>query len=332
MNIWCIASPPFGKLNGGLFSPLASIRLRCLEVAPELVRLGHEVTLVPANNLADKIALNEHENPDVVIVYKVLEDICDQLAQIRAAGKRIIVDITEHVLANTRSGDNSKKIVEYGDVVTVSSLKLRDLLGSITKQPVHFIEDCVEGPMATVPAKKPSDMLNLLWFGRSVNLDPLYEFLSDPKSSIALPPTKLRIVTDSDGVDVRRLGKNLDVELLEWSPAALRDQLAWSHAAVFPSAPSELYQSKSSNRLQQTLWQRRLPIGVSKDGYSDFLEFGLFGDRLEDILLKVIPEWDVLMTRVDAGWQEVARKFVPATVASKWHALIVQPDVGVYPV
>jgi hypothetical protein len=46
MRVFALVPHPLGKLNGRAFSSLTSIRLRCLEIAPYLPKLGHNLKLV----------------------------------------------------------------------------------------------------------------------------------------------------------------------------------------------------------------------------------------------------------------------------------------------
>ena len=318
MNIWCVAAPPFGRLDGEMFSPLASIRLRCLEIIPELVKLGNQVTLVPTDQLSDRLANGDHRACDLCIVHKTLVDISQELRIIKDAGARIIVDVTEHPRENRRSARFALAILPFADLVSVSSSRLKTVLESLTSAPIRVIFDCIEGPSGTESAPKPTDSLNLLWFGRSVNLEPLYQFIHryDPGQQTARPI--LRVVTDVDGVARDRLDGTIETEPLEWSPRTLRDQLAWSHAVIFPSNGAEIERAKSTNRVQQTLWARRLPVGEFTEGYGGFLKFGLFGAPLETRLTTIVDDWDALGGRVNAGWREVRRNYSAETLAADW--------------
>lgn len=305
MKIWCVASPPIGRLDAKIFSPLASIRLRCLEIIPELIKLGSKVTLVTTDQLEDRLENGDHRGCDVCIVYKILTDISEELDVIKSAGARVIVDITEHLEENRRSSAFVLAIFAHADLVTVSAPGLGTLLGSMTSSPVRLIFDSIEGPGALEPRAIPTDTLNLLWFGRSGNLNPLYDFVTRYEPGLEMIRLKLRIVTDVDGVAIDRLKGKIQTETLDWSPHVLRDQFAWSHAAIFPTSGAKIEIAKSTNRVQQTLWECRLPICEIKNGYGKMLEFGLFGDRLEAILASVVTKWSSLSRLVEAGRLEV---------------------------
>lgn len=304
-----------------MFSPLASVRLRCLEIIPPLAQLGHQISLVPTDQLSERLAKGDHQDVDICIVYKTLVDCAEQLTVLKNVGTRIIVDVTEHLGENRVSGAFTRSLLPLADRVTVSSEGLAGLLRPIVECPVSLIEDCVEGPKLSQKADRPTNDLKLLWFGRSGNLGPLNDFLERWLPNHETIPVIFRVVTDLQNLDGG--AKRAGIQYLDWSPALMREQFSWCHAAIFPASSVEIDRVKSTNRIQQALWSRRLPVGEHRDGVGDLARFGLFGESIEAVLPRIAAEWDDLEARVEAGWQEMEHRFAPSKLARKWHEAVI---------
>lgn len=318
MRIWCVLSPPLGKLDGKLFSPLASIRLRCLEIAPALAATGHSIKLVLATELKEQMNVPTSDACDLLIIYKVLSDISEEVRQIRECNVPVILDVTEHIFDNEISGPFYVKMLPHADLVTVSSRKLKDLVSALVKKPVAFIPDSVEGPGSKLRPEKPTGALNLLWFGRSSSATPLYQFLARWERVSGHPRIKLHIVSDIQNLTMPEAQSGVEIRLFEWSPSTVDTCLSWSHAVLFPSGDEEVTQLKSANRVQQTLWNSRLPVGDMIESYQDFAGFALFGQPISQNLHRLWSDWDEIYQRVSGGYTMVENNFTASNVAALW--------------
>lgn len=325
MIIVQLAHKPFGKYRGKLFSPLASIRLRALEVSPALVGLGHRVRLVPFEDAVEAERRETLYDADAYIVHKALFDVSPLLENLQAAGKRVVLDVCDDVLAHPHLRSYYPRLLRQADFVTASSPALAERLAPLARGPVLHVPDCVELTRGEAALPEPSSPLRLLWFGQSANLGPLLGQFERLDALAARRATTLDVVCDvtpelRDALASRP--RRLGVELVDWSPEALEAALMRCHFAVLPSSGEAGMATKSANRLQETLWGGRMPVAHRVDSYAPFADAAILTDDIADGIERALADPADTVRRIALGQSLIEQRFTASAVARIWDTAV----------
>ncbi|HEY0835140.1 MAG TPA: hypothetical protein VGE72_14645, partial [Azospirillum sp.] len=301
MIIHHLAHKPFAKYRGKLFSPLASLRLRALEPAPFLARLGHKVKIVPIEDIPDAVRRGTFFDADLYVVHKTFLDLGPVLDDLRARGKRVVVDVCDHVFALPQLSGHYPAMLRRADLVTASSEALAELVRDTAGVPTAYVPDCVELPRGepVLPADPP-ETLRLLWFGRSDNAGPLLAALPALAAFAGERPCHLEVVCDPTPALTAALAQPdgpLRTELTPWSPEAVEAGLAACHAVLLPSSDEPSVAVKSANRLQEALWAGRMPVAHALRSYRPFADSAIVADDLVAGLRWALNHWPELPAR-----------------------------------
>jgi hypothetical protein len=128
MKVVYIAPGPFGKFKGGLFSSLASVRLRSLAIAPHLVTAGHTVRVIPCDRLGIEARNDILFEGDVYVFMKLFQDHSAAIDLLRARGKKVVLDVADNVYALEHLRGHYPDMLARVDLVTASSPRLAGLL------------------------------------------------------------------------------------------------------------------------------------------------------------------------------------------------------------
>lgn len=325
MIVHQMAHKPFGKYRGKLFSPLASVRLRALEISPFLAKLGNRVRIVPFEDAAEAKRDGRLLEADVYVIHKALYDMSALLEELRGAGKHVVVDVCDDVLALPHLRSFYPDMLRYADVVTTSSEGLATILRPAIDVPVHFVSDCVELARGAPATGTSSAEVRLLWFGNSANLQPMADQLPGLADLARRTPCALEVMCDVTPEVSTVFGKHwepLAITLTPWSPDGLEAALARCDFVLLPSSNAPGMSSKSANRLQETLWSGRLPIAHPVGSYAPFAEAAILAGDLSTAIDWARAHPREVMDRIIHGQSLIEERCTPAVVAASWNRVI----------
>lgn len=239
-------------------SNLASIRMRAGLVAKNASTIG--ITL----------SAGDHISPESqrVVIGKIGAD-CQQgraefwlrqLTAAKQAGKRIVLDYTDHHLANQTSPMRPfyLKALPLVDEAVVSSDLMKSHLQSFFNGLIHVISDPLETPITPPDESKSGDRIKtVLWFGHATNIMYLTNYLSNQE--VCDGDFNLIVLSNDIGLKAfasQHIGVKgqIQVNLLRWSIAEMCSAARLSDACIIPSDVSDPVKSgASSNRLLTAL-------------------------------------------------------------------------------
>lgn len=340
MNLLWILSGPLEHRKDGLYSPFGSHRLRAIAPAGGLGRLGHRVSVLQGEHLADKLESPTLHAIDVVIVAKQFADIAPALRRVKDGGARIVVDVCDDVFVLEHLRAVYDDLLELADLCIVASLVLAERIAAHhaahgRKTPVIFIPDCVEGE-AQPPRFRPDPNapLRLLWFGQPPNLDALDEELLELGGMAVRRPMALTIVTALTPSLVERFPNGrcgLSIRCLPWSPEVMRAALDWCDLVIVPSDGSGDKLAKSSNRVATALWAGRMPVAFPLPSYHSFADTAILSERMAVGIDRALVDPVGVETRVFQGQALIRRAFSPAAVAQLWNAALTSDSTDFSP-
>ena len=114
LQVAYIVPSPLQKLEGRVFSSIASIRLRCLLIAPELVTLGYNGVLIYESDLSNAVSDGRLEKCDLIVIYKPQRNF-DYFSIFKSVRQPIVLDMCDE---STLQHDD---LVSLATVVTTSS-------------------------------------------------------------------------------------------------------------------------------------------------------------------------------------------------------------------
>lgn len=320
MFICQIADSPFGKLDGKLFSPIASVRLRALQIAPELARLNCSVNVVPIETVNDRISEGRFFDADIFVLQKMLHDVSPLLDQIMVANKPIVVNVCDDIASAPHLRDFYPNLLKRADIVTASSESLASRLKEFTSAEIIVIPDSVE--LQKGHARAPEgDRLELIWFGRSSNIHPLMEVLPSLQDLAWGAELGLTIVSDlPDSLlsDIRQRAGKILIKNEEWSPATLSTALERTDIAILPLSDSVSDMAKSSNRLQEALWAGRCVVATENPSNAVFSDSAFLSDDIAEGIRAALADKGETLRRIELGQQSIASASTPEALAPIW--------------
>jgi SAM-dependent methyltransferase len=169
-----------------------------------------------------------------------------------------------------------------------------------------------------LPAVGP---VKLIWFGRSDNIQTLLAALPGLVKMPGIDRCRLTVVADlSDGLreTISEQAAGIALELIEWSPNALRVALARAHVALLPGDDDPAMLTKSANRMQEAFWAGCLPVAYPTDSYQPFADMAVLDPDIAAGLATVLASTEQMVERTWAGQALVANQFTAAAVAETW--------------
>lgn len=319
MLVFMIIPGPIGRLDGRIFSPLASVRLRCLEVAPYLVQLGHRIRPILDSDVATMVRDGSFRDADAYINFKTTYNFAPWFADLVDLGKPVIADICDNVFTGPDADAHNALL----NVVTMATTPTNSL-GEIIRDrgvPVSVIPDCLEGSGSELSVPPLGRELRLLWFGRRKNSAPLLASLAGIEAAFAERPLQLTVVCDEPDLlvnDVRRRAPRIATDGEEWSPRVVSDALAKCHAVLTPTSDDPEFVTKSPNRLTHALWHNRPVATQDFPGLGALKEFVAVADDMAAALQALIDDWPKTLARTQRGKAHVQSTVSPEVVARHW--------------
>lgn len=323
MRLFLIVPDSLGKLDGKLFSPLASLRLRCLEIAPYLAALGYRPRLVIDRDVHTMTREGSFLEADAYINFKTTFNLENYLYEAVNRGKPVIVDMCDNVFEGPDAVAN-ESLLSIATLATASTQPLATLIED-RGAAVRVIPDCLEGMASTSPAPAPESQVRLLWFGRRQNAGPLLANLGD--LSVGKEATRHLTVVCDDGLgladEIQTLVPSIAVSGVEWSPSALDEALASCHIVVTPMSDAPIHLTKSANRLAHALWRNRPVVTHDFPGLEWLTEYVTVADNLDAGIERARQDWARTLERTRLGQRATEQKLHPKVIAKQWSDALV---------
>jgi hypothetical protein len=113
----------------GFFSSLASVRLRCLKIAPHLAKLGHNLKLVIDRDAPAIVRYGSFFEADAYINFKTTFNLGPYLGEAADLGKTVIVDICDNVFSGPDATVH-EPLLTFATLATAPTQEPADLITS----------------------------------------------------------------------------------------------------------------------------------------------------------------------------------------------------------
>lgn len=341
-------SPPAQMMH------LASARYRGFIPAGQLQQDGHRTEVCAVMDLfrpdfdprLDLLVLHQPKH-DILMLAGVIRVLLDRLDAIRAAGGRILVDVSDFkfspdfhaAMAKALGPDKAQAyrqildaIFARCDAVTAPTealaAQLREAMGNA--KPVCVIEDVVEVARQPATFAPAPAALNLLWFGflsahvnavrqlvqeelpklrqhRAVTLKLVCEKLPSPESQKVF-----------GGAEMASLGVTHE----QWSVPVLEAALAACDLVVLPfDADASTSKGKSNNRALQALAAGRYVVAHPLESYQLLGDFIGLDASIAQAVETALRHPAATLARLQAGQDFVEARYSPAANAARWLAV-----------
>jgi hypothetical protein len=328
MKILFVTITPISEGPGGLTSDLASARYRAIIPAEQLTRRGHEAH-VRSGGQGEWTSEIVDFPCDVLVVSKSLERANEsRIAEMKARGVRIVVDICDNAFADPLYGEHFHALAGLADVVTSGSEAMADAIRQQTSRDSIVITDPVEGRRGLPRFAPRLPAVNILWFGNPVSLEGVKERIDDLARFCEMIPVRLTLVT-LPLIKLKRYVEEmakinpsrLAVQLVPWSLQATRRALEECDLVWIPTGSGEAHRTKSPNRLVESLWAGRLAVADAIPSYEPFRTFAPVGKPLADAFFESLHDAQV-ETRIADAQRRIASLYSPFACGLAWAAAL----------
>jgi SAM-dependent methyltransferase/glycosyltransferase involved in cell wall biosynthesis len=359
--VFAINADPREKGEG--WARLASARYRGLIPAQQMALQdpGLQVEVIGFPELfrpdfdprADLLILHQPKL-DVVSFSQSFPACLERIDDLRAAGGRLVIDVSDFKLAAEHDAavarqvgeDNARlyrKMLEQFfrrcDAVTTPSDTLAGLMREALERlvaeravPVSVIGDPIEVERRPVRFA-PGDTVRLLWFGfYGIHAPAMRAFFQAdlPRLKAALAPQRrlhLQMLCEPLAPDqaVKQLGPLAgtdEVEFKPWSVPALQQALNDCDVVVLPFASGSVMSAgKSNNRALQALYAGRFVVAHPIDSYRELGDFCGLDDQLDRAVLAALAAPEAVTKKIARGQIHVAEHCAPEAIGRQWTEL-----------
>ena len=329
MRITWLNPAPIVVADGERTSVRPCVRLRSLIPGDELRRRGYDVRQVATSELKDALGSPGFFSCDRVVVGKAFADLSPLLPQFRKTGGKVVVDICDNVFAPPEDGlkDFYSRMLPHADAVTTSSETLKQCLVTNIPSgvPIFVVDDSVEGPRELPRLDPSAGRVRLLWFGFPNNLSTLIDEISRWRNLAKRTAIDLTVV--SKWSDARRRAfprgnEGVSVRLVEWSPAAMKTELAACDLVVVPSDDASARTTKSANRVISGLWAGKYVVAYPLPSYRPFEPYAGIGRDLSSSIEWALANRDEAVDRISRGQRFIFERFGTAAIGDRWEAVL----------
>lgn len=302
----------------------ASVRIRCVEIAPYVGALGATVKLVESSLVQKRIADGSFFDADVYVIYQTLEDHREVVSTLLEAGKCVVTDVCDDVTQYPGvlglTWDNARR----AHAITVPTRSLADRLGAQIDTPIHVIPDAVEGTPQPVRPPRTEGPLRLFWYGWQHKVSALAARLPELARLAERRRIALGLMTNVDPVGpalqsvLDASTERLTIRVTPWQLAAFNATMSHADIAIMPYIDRVSYSGRSPVRLVQALWLGRLAIAEDVEGYPEFERFGLLHRSLADGVAWAIEHPETAMGALNEARRYVAQTHHPQVLARQW--------------
>jgi hypothetical protein len=325
MHIGQIAADVSVTANREVTSSHASTRLRALIPSRALITRGHTVSIFPDNRVSADAAAGRLFEPDLMVVHKARFDLSGHLQAVKSHGKVVWLDICDHVIALPHLSGIYAGLLPMAGAISTPTQALADVLSAHVQCPIHVIPDAVEGLRGT-PGNGggvEGGPIRMLWFGRSQNLMPLIDRLTEITSQALGFDVTLEVVTNQGpSLDVlrSRLPSGLPVRITPWTVDGLEDALRRAQVVLLPTDMDPSRQVKSANRLERALWAGRLPVATHSSVAAGYSDSAIVEAALGDGVRRAWVDRADWTARITQGQAQVAQTRTGEALAPLWEA------------
>lgn len=268
---------------------MASYRYRALIPAKQLSHInGYECSI---NGGDADVAIFSKPLPDDMEIFKTAKD----------QNVKTVVDLGDDHFHHQTIGPLYRKMAAEADVIVVPTEEMKKRVFENSAREATVIPDPYEEPQSEPHAVG----LNALWFGHKSNITGLMPWISIAKKN----GFDLKIVT----------GPNAPKDCINWSPSAVKQELARANVVLLPTKPGDEY--KSPNRLLNAIRAGCFPICSPHPSYTEFKHFVWMGDIRTGLhWCKAFQE--ELNPLVKQAQEYIEERYSPATIARAWNALL----------
>jgi glycosyltransferase involved in cell wall biosynthesis len=308
-------------------SDLASTRYRVLHPAHALLSLGWKSEFIneQISQAMGGWGSAIPQRGDTLIISKVFTDFSLQLAKdAKARGATVIVDFCDNFLSHATRGPLQHALLELADKVVASTEALAQAIQQTHKRVNAVISDPVEfnkGAINFFPGK----ILKLLWFGHTVNIDTLAQFLPSLANYAETQPLTLNVVTTlPNGIkDLAKIAPpNLSVTYTPWSAQTTEEAISASDIVIIPTINSDIKKAKSPNRLMEPLWAGRMVVAGELPAYAPFANSAWVGKNLIEGVKWAIANPKQVTERIAIGQKIIEENFSIQAIANQWDTLL----------
>lgn len=316
----------FTDLLGLASSNLASVRMRVGLVAKHAQEWGISLTA------GDYI----HDQAQVLVVGKIGGDCSsgraalwlEQLKNFKALNKKIILDYTDHHLANpeTPMGVFYHAVLHLMNAAVVPSEKMRHLLSPLFTSMIEVIPDPLEIPIRPPGLRPIQGKPTLLWFGHATNIGYLLDYLEN--QDLCDCPFNLIVLSNGPGLKAltaRPLNTKhtIEVKTATWSHASMLLAAEHSHMCIIPSDASDLRKAgASSNRLITALALGLPTLAEGLDSYNEFEKY--FCNIRQASISEFIKNMNHEIDKVNQSQKEILPRFLPENLVGDWISFILK--------
>ncbi len=324
------------KSGGGIKS--ASFRYRALLPCKYLKHEGWQCEIFNYKNL-DKYKL--------VVFQKLYDDETIELVKIlKSKGVITVFDLCDNHFyyqldnpsALSERTNRLQKMIDWVDMISVSTLELKQLICSKTDKVPAVIDDAIEIPQINLLGKGylklkktfrkiSNNSLNVVWYGNAGTEDPPYGMIDLARILPSLEkvhkeiPINLTVISNSESNFKKYFSSaQFPVKYYKWKLLTFPYIFSHHDVCIIPVNLNPHTKYKTNNRLVLSLL---LDVGVIADkipSYEEFDEFVLFSDW-EMNLRKYAFNQTLRQQHVKKGKEYILSKYDKNRVVSQWSSL-----------
>ncbi len=283
MEVALITDDTVTRDGGSAFTAqLASTRLRLLVAFHGLNARNVPCWIIARKTPEDLIVTGAFLKSDTVLLGKIGRDHAATLQASKSAGKTIFIDIPDPLDANEGLAP-LRRAAAFADGVVVPTPELASLVRQWVPETasVAVIPEPYEEPISPVLFQPTGDRpLELLWFGAPRNARFLANYIEDLAELAETRPIKLTVLSGRSPYFDQLIarypdlpGANFQVTHKDWSPGRQTACLSACDIVLIPGAPDGASQTKSANRLVNSIAAGRLAVASPIPSYLPFSDF-----------------------------------------------------------
>lgn len=312
-------------------SSLPSSRIRVIQIAPYLEKLGIECTL-RCYNLAN---IKDHEKFDVIILQKKLLSWWDYLYW-RRIKTPIIFDIDDAIFIRQEKKNNSyksntrsrrfKRSIKVSQSIVVGNAYLANYCHKF-KNDINIIPSAVPHaiPLHMYPQKLGNQYsAKIGWVGTSNNLYMLERIIPDLKKLYEDIPFELHVLSN------KQLESKVNFPIINhmWNQKTQEEIISTFDIGIMPMEDTPWTKGKCAYKLLQYMSAQVVAIGDSVGMNTEIIKDGkngiLVNNNWHESLLPILQEPKLLNNIAQNGRITVLNGFTYEKVAKKWQKLLLR--------
>lgn len=338
--LWFVAN--LARRKTAIYSPVPSVRLRCLMPAHRLTEM-HPDWQINVVNLGE-IKPSDFElldSADVAIFGKVFFDHQPLYEYLSSQRIPIVMDLCDDIYHFAHLSEAYQLITQYHSKTVVSCAALeaeyRQHGGAIKggndsiEPNVSQISDCVEGERCQprVESFAAKTDLNCLWYGIPHNLNfliydlPNFKKLSHYKIHIKILTSIDEEVEQWLESAKKQYSPGITFEVLKWDFDLQFEALQQCDVVLVPSAENQVFRVKTANRVITALWAGKPCVAYPLPSYQQFQPYiPIHKSTAEGILELIATPTKQVNQNIEAAQQLIADQYSLQHIAECWESVI----------